>query len=320
MEGKVTTAALIGIAVGDALGVPYEFRSTEQMRSKPATDMIGYGTHNQPPGTWSDDSSLTFCLADALVHSGDLKSIAARFVSWRNMSYWTPRGEVFDIGGTTYRSISLLENILSSEEYQQLEELIEQSDEQQNGNGSLMRILPLLFKIQGLPLKDQFQQVTKISSLTHRHIRAAMCCQIYLNLAERLLYDDSLPEAYETTRQHIQRLWDEIKFPEDERPHFNRLIQQDIRTLKYKDLRSGGYVIETLEAAFWCLLNTNSYSEAVLAAVNLGHDTDTTAAVVGGIAGIHYGMEGIPEFWIVQLARMEEIILLGDQLWEKFSN
>ena len=100
--------ALLGVAIGDAVGVPYEFRSEDRMKADPCKEMIGYGTHNQPPGTWSDDSSLTFCLAESLTGGYDLKDIAKTFILWKSTAYWTAHDQVFDIGMTTSKSITAL--------------------------------------------------------------------------------------------------------------------------------------------------------------------------------------------------------------------
>ncbi len=113
-------AALLGVAIGDAVGVPYEFSSRAQMKSKPATDMTEFGTHDQPKGTWSDDSSLTFCLAEALVHEYSLKEISSNFIKWKNEGYWSARGEVFDIGFTTKTAINRLEQLINSNQIEDL--------------------------------------------------------------------------------------------------------------------------------------------------------------------------------------------------------
>ena len=103
---------LLGVAIGDAIGVPYEFSEREEMIKNPAKEMVGFMEHNQPPGTWSDDSSMTFCLAENLLEGYDLKSLSVKFIKWRNEAYWTARNNVFDIGMTTSRAISRLERII----------------------------------------------------------------------------------------------------------------------------------------------------------------------------------------------------------------
>jgi len=319
MKSNQVADALLGVAIGDAVGVPFEFSSRDQIKTNPATDMIGYGTYNQPPGTWSDDSSLTFCLAEALVDGYDLKAISENFIQWRNKAYWSARGRVFDIGMTTLKAISRLQNILESNELEELEQQKYYGDEYDNGNGSLMRIMPLLFFIKGRPIQEQFEIVWEISALTHRHIRAAMSCLIYLKLAEFLLDGLDKEAAYAKTRKTITLFWDEMKFSLKERKHFEKLIQNDIRSTKIDDLKSGGYVIEVLESSIWFFLNKESYRDTILSIINIGHDTDTSAAIAGGLAGIYYGAEGIPGKWIELLARKEDILELADRLDKKYN-
>lgn len=320
MKSKLPSAvdALLGLAIGDAIGVPFEFSSREEMQKNPATGLSGYGTHNQPPGTWSDDSSLAFCLAESLLNGYDLKDISEKFIAWKMQGYWTARGSLFDIGMTTSKAISRLRKIISSKNLDELKTQKNYGDEMDNGNGSLMRILPLLFYIKGRGIQEQFDKVWEISALTDRHIRAAMSCLIYLKLAELLLYGQDKLEAYQSMRREILAFWEEINFPNEERTHFEKVIQKDIREVPWSDLRSGGYVIEVLESSIWFLLKEESYEKTILGIINLGHDTDTSAAIVGGLAGLYYGSDNIPEYWIVSLAKMEEIIALGEKLDEKY--
>lgn len=318
MESNKVIDALLGVAIGDAVGVPFEFSSRDIMKSDPAKGMIGYGTYNQPPGTWSDDSSLTFCLAESLVEGYDLKDISEKFIKWKNEAYWSARGKVFDIGMTTSRAISRLRQIIEDEELEELKRQKDYGDEYDNGNGSLMRIIPLLFYVKGKSIAEQFEIIWEISALTHRHIRAAMSCLIYLKLAEKLLEGKNKEIAYSEMRDEILNFWNAMEFSEEEREHFRRLIQNDIRETEIDELKSGGYVIEVLESSIWFFLKRETYEEAILSIINIGHDTDTSAAITGGLAGIYYGQEGIPEDWIVSIARLEDIMELGIRLKEKY--
>ena len=108
MKSNKVLDAIMGVAIGDAVGVPFEFRSREDMEENPATDITGYGTYNQPHGTWSDDSSLTFCLAQSLIQGYDIKDMSEKFIKWRDEAYWTAHNEVFDIGKTTSIAISVV--------------------------------------------------------------------------------------------------------------------------------------------------------------------------------------------------------------------
>lgn len=316
MKSNIVTDALLGVAVGDAVGVPFEFRSRDEMQQNPATEMIGHGTYNQPKGTWSDDSSLTFCLAESLINGYDLQDISEKFIKWVDEAYWTAHDELFDIGITTSIAISRLKQIVDEGNLDELKRQKHYGDDRDNGNGSLMRIIPLLFYIKGKPIKEQFEIVWEVSALTHRHIRAAMSCMIYLKLSEKLLQGKEKQVAYSEMRGEITDLWSEIDFLEKERKHFEKVIQNDIRETKIEDLKSGGYVIEVLESSIWFFLNKDSYKETILSIINLGHDTDTSAAIAGGLAGIYYGQKGIPKEWVGSIARVEDIMELGSKLNE----
>lgn len=317
-ENKINDA-LLGIAIGDALGVPYEFRNTEQMLANPCKEMIGYGTHNQAPGTWSDDSSLTFCLAESLTKGYNLSHIAKQFILWRKIAYWTAHENVFDIGVTTRHAISRLEDYLENNTFEDYKLHKHTAHEHSNGNGSLMRIMPLLFIIKGKPIQEQFDIIWDVSALTHPHIRSAMCCLIYLKLAEFILDGEKKINAYFKMREVIEAFWKEMDYPKYEQFLFQRIIQNDVRYLTYEELKSGGYVMESLEASLWCFLQQHSYEKAVLSAVNKGHDTDTTAAITGGLAGLYYGKQTIPQYWVASLARLEDILDLGERLNETLS-
>lgn len=319
MEQNPVLDALLGVTIGDALGVPYEFSSREQMRKYPAKGMVGHGTHNQPKGTWSDDSSLTFCLAESLVEGYHLVDIAKRFIWWKEKGYWTARGRVFDIGSTTSKAISRLAILVENEDWETLNNQKQLGEESENGNGSLMRIIPLLFDIKGLPIAQQFDKIWEVSALTHRHIRAAMSCLIYLKLAEKILLGVEKSTAYHQMQAEIAEFWDSINFPLEEQIHFKNIIQQDIKNTNIEDLKSGGYVIEVLESSIWFFLQKDTYEETVLSIINLGHDIDTSAAIAGGLAGLYYGMKGIPDLWLAFIARLEDIMDLSEKLYNKIS-
>ena len=302
---------LFGVAVGDALGVPVEFKSRETIAQKPVTDMIGFGTHDQLPGTWSDDSSLTFCLADVLADGYSLQKIADSFVNWLYNEQWTARGEVFDVGMATRVAI---ERVL----HKVRPDLAGEFDESSNGNGSLMRILPLLFYIKDKPVKERFAIAKEVSSITHGHVRSVIACFYYLEFARSLLANNDPESVYQKVKTEVSSFLEGTTINPDEIALFDRLLKGDIYMLPVTEIQSSGYVLHTLEAAIWCLLTTTNYSEAVLKSVNLGLDTDTTAAVTGGLAGLIYGFESIPEHWVIMLARKNDIDALAERLAGKY--
>jgi ADP-ribosylglycohydrolase len=303
-------SALLGVAIGDALGVPVEFTDHMEIKKHPVSEMMGYGTHNQPPGTFSDDASLTFCLAEALTQDFDLNTIAANFIKWKNDNYWTATGDVFDIGITTSRAISKLGAGVKPE-------LAGGFEARDNGNGSLMRIAPLVFYLLDKPIDERFEITRQVSSITHGHIRSVIACFYYLEFAMGIIEGKDKFKIYKYLQKSIPDFLLSISIDDFEIEHFSRLLKQDISLVEPDTIKSGGYIIETIEASIWCLLTTDNYNDAVLKAVNLGHDTDTTAAITGGLAGLLYGMDNIPIQYRKTIARYDDIINLAERMYDK---
>lgn len=289
---------IMGLVVGDALGVPVEFRKRDTYE---VTDMIGFGTYNQKPGTWSDDSSLTLATVESMGRTGkvDPTDIMKNFLDWLEDGWFTPYGDVFDVGGATRRAITRFAKGTKPLD-------CGGKTRMDNGNGALMRILPVAM----LPDNgDKQAQILNVAHLTHAHFISDFACMIYTAIVEGLLSETGKEAAvqnalYRTEIENIAAYSDFIRLPE-------------IQHLKRDEIKSSGYVVDTLEAALWCFLNTETYRDCVLAAVNLGEDTDTVAAVAGGLAGIYYGTggeAGIPESWIEQIARKDWIREICDRI------
>lgn len=312
MNNSQVLSGLMGVCIGDALGVPVEFSSRHERTINPVTEMIGYGAHNQPPGTWSDDSSMTLCLAECLCDGFDLEAITHSFYRWRYEDYWTPRGKVFDIGGTTAAAISRIKKGVAAVE-------AGGKEDRNNGNGSLMRILPLAYTYKNLDFPELIQQVHDCSCITHGHLRSQMACGIYISIAICLLEGLDLKTAYLKGIEKIKQIYSEEKYA-GELHRFQKILNGEVQNIPLTGIHAGGYVLDTLESSLWCLLNTNSFAEAVLKAVNLGEDTDTTGAVTGGLAGIYYGIENIPNEWIEVIARKDDIFNLAARLENALSD
>lgn len=287
MKNKVYDA-IIGLAVGDAFGVPYEFTPRESVKVN--RDPIGYGTHNQPPGTWSDDTSMILATMDALTEKElDPYVVGDNFVNWLIYGKYTPHGRVFDVGCRT---------LIALQHYRQTGHPLEEAEITDNGNGSLMRILPLAF----LDCDDDL--INEISALTHPHEISKACCRIYVKFAKAIIDGcDNLEEKL-------------IELNRDE----NEILNIDaIFDSSIKGIKSSGYVVDSLEAALWSFLHTKKYEDAIVAAVSLGYDTDTIAAITGGIAGLYYGVESIPENW-KKLANIDLIHKIIDKFVKNMSN
>ncbi|MFY0253595.1 ADP-ribosylglycohydrolase family protein [Chitinophaga sp. 30R24] len=303
------TGAFYGIAIGDALGVPVEFKTRSFLSENPITTLTGFGCWNQPPGTFSDDTSLTFCTAESLIAGYDIHTMAQTFVRWAQFGYWGAHNEVFDIGHTTRRALQRVAVGTSPFVSGGFEEF-------ENGNGSLMRMMPLAFYlVKENDIHQRYQTVKEVSGITHQHFRSVLGCFIYVEFLRHLLSLKNLQHAYAQMQRSVNAYLHMQPFNPAEVKYYERILQQQIAAVPVQQIDSSGYVVHTLESALWCLLNTNTYESCVLAAVNLGGDTDTTGAVAGAIAGLHYGINQIPAAWIEQVAQSAAI----KQLAQHFS-
>ena len=303
---NIVLDGIMGLVVGDALGVPVEFQSRDSLEKEPVTGMRAYGTYGQPAGTWSDDSSLTLALLDSLKKGLDYKDIMDKFLGWYERADYTPHGQMFDIGNATSAALRRYKSGCAPLE-------AGGTSKGDNGNGSLMRILPILFyllKHYGEDFTEKaeaFEIIHNISALTHGHRRSMMACGIYICLAKSLI---GLKDKERAVKEGLKTAFAYYKNQADfknEEQHFITLEDEDFKNLPEDDIESGGYVVDSLKASLWCLLNTGSYADCVLKAVNLGKDTDTTAAIAGGLAGLFYGYEAIPEDWLGVISRREYV-------------
>ncbi len=307
--------ALLGHCIGDALGVPVEFQSRHTLREKPVSDMLSGGSHGQPAGTWSDDSSLMLCTTEVFVRGFSYVDVAKNFIEWFEKGYWSARGEVFDIGNTTKRAIIELERLLLIENKH--DKILDAglSDENHCGNGSLMRILPAAIWRCRLKIEEGFELVHNLSKLTHAHPRCLIACGIFSQIVVEVINGKTKEKAYLEGITLSKSFYERQKVFREELKHFEKILNGTLHKTPEFHIHSTGYVIHTLEAALWCFLTTSSFRDAVLKAVNLGEDTDTTAAVTGGLAGLYYGLKDIPENWINTIARKDDIISLANEFY-----
>ncbi|MGI5920471.1 MAG: ADP-ribosylglycohydrolase family protein [Syntrophomonadaceae bacterium] len=310
MNKQQLMGGLLGVIVGDALGLPVQFASRQELKLKPVKDMKGWGVSNMPSGSFSDDGSLTLCLAESLTEVGlNPEDAAQRFLRWYNEGYWTPTGFAYDIGRSTARAMENLNNGVAALE-------AGPSEVMDNGNGSLMRILPAALYLAGETPAELALGIWDMSRITHGHPLACSACYLYALMVRELLTGVDPREAY----AKLCTLPEEVLaagIAPGERQHFARILEGKLYELPEEKIKSTGYVIDTLEAALWCLLLYNDFASTILAAVNLGDDTDTVAAVSGGLAGIVYCLEGIPEGWRQQLIRRDEILVLAERFADK---
>ena len=301
---------IFGSAVGDALGVPIEFTARVSDKSKKLRDMVGYGSHHVPAGTWSDDTSMTLATLDSIQEKKgiDYTDIMNKFIEWYDNAKYTATDEVFDIGNATASALYSYKssNIAPIE--------CGGKSERSNGNGSLMRFLPIAeyLSYSNLPEAEEVQIVKNSSALTHGHEISMLGCYIYTVFIKSLNKGNDKYQAYRDVCSSDYSKY----FSQETISKYSRILDGNLDKLYEMDIKSSGYVISTLEASLWCTLKTDSYEESIVEAINLGSDTDTVGAVTGSITGKIYGYDNIPDRWISKLRKADYL----EELCNKFDN
>jgi len=303
---NIWTDGIFGVITGDALGSSVQFEERAAVAKHPVTDMRENETFHLPAGSWTDDSSLTLALLDSICKTDrlDLRHIMNCFVDWLDHGAYTPYGYAYDIGTGTLQAINAYKQ--GRDPYQ-----CGSKSEQNNGNGSLMRIMPacLYCYEQGMEDNEAIQAIHEVGSLTHAHIRPNIACGLYYFMVKAIVsgkgvsFKDRLQEGMDLGFAYYEKALQD---------HENLAYYDRLRDLSAfaqvpaEKISSSGYVVDTLEAAVWAVVNTDSYESALLKAVNLGNDSDTVGAVAGGLAGLGYGCGGfwgIPDKWIEALQK-----------------
>lgn len=309
---NIWKAGIFGVVAGDALGCPVQFESREKVATHPVTGMRGYGTFNLPAGSWTDDSSLTLALLSSIADTGsmNLKHIMDNFVDWLEHGVFTPYGYAYDIGFGT-------ESAIINYERGGNPHICGGTSEENNGNGSLMRIMPacLYCCAKKMNAEEALKAIHAVGSLTHAHIRANIACGLYYWMTDAVLNGEgSLIGRLQKGLDAGFACYEKKQISPNELQYYARLRDlAAFRKTPAEDIQGSGYVVETLEAVVWTLITTDSFEKALLQVVNLGRDTDTTGAIAGGLAALYYGYDAIPEAWVNEIQRKEWI----EELCEK---
>ena len=316
--------AIMGIVVGDAFGCPVQFKSREMVSAHPITRMYGYGTFNLPEGSWTDDSSLTLALLDSIYRNKEIDpdEIMENFMKWLDDGDFTPYGTAYDIGSGT---IAAIDRYRSTRKWWQCGS----NDEWNNGNGSLMRIIPACIYCSIMITRGEYTEqdavntIHAVGSLTHGHIRSNIACGLYFFMVHQVLTEEG--PFFNILQNGLSNGFTFYEqFLENGGNNKDLLLYSRIKDLTSfasipeNQINSSGYVIDTLEAAIWSLINTCSFDQAIIKAVNLGDDTDTVGAVTGGLAGLYYGYDQIPEDWLSVIKRkdwIEEICIKTSEVF-----
>lgn len=290
---------LVGLAVGDAVGTTNEFKRNPD----PISDMVGGGPFFLEPGEWTDDTSMALCLADSLIQKAkfDYTDQLEKYVAWWKHGYNSVKGFCFDIGNTTQTA---LQNFIVTGD-----KVSPFSDNRKAGNGSLMRLAPIVIAFGKTDLVNTCYWAGESSKTTHSAINCVSACRYFamlLYLASHFTSKDALASAYSAVLDdHLELTLDVAD-----------IANTDFRVLQYSAVQNpSGYVITSLLAALYCFYNTDTFKDGCLMAANLGGDADTVAAIYGQLAGAYYGLDGIPQEWFDRLVWNERIVALADGLF-----
>ena len=280
--------AFWGLATGDALGAPIEFYPRDRLPE--IREMTGGGKFNLPPGAWTDDTSMALCLGHSLIHSPDLDAadLLNRFWNWATKNELCSQDKAFGFGQNTLRTLMKF--------YKTGQLTADSTGKHSDGNGSIMRLSPVAI-VHHTDIEETRRVARRQSFTTHASQKGADCCEFLGMLLHHLFSGLSLSEALIAIENHeATSFWD---------PIVQDLVRGTWMNKTRPDIASTGYVVHTLEAALWSVYHTTSFEDALILAVNLGHDADTVGAVSGQIAGALYGVQSIPKRWLDTLAKQD---------------
>ncbi|WP_261796027.1 ADP-ribosylglycohydrolase family protein [Numidum massiliense] len=289
----------IGLAVGDSVGAAVEFQVPGTFAA--VTDMIGGGVHDIEPGEWTDDTSMALCLAESLLESDgfDANDQMQRYLKWFREGYFSCRENSFGVGKMAEEALVQFEE--TGDPYSGL------NNPEKAGNGSLMRLLPIALYYAG-DVEQAIEYATKSSLTTHGATESIDACRLFAHVLVQTV------RGVEKEKLFGETLW----------PHRHQLTEKvaEIAAGSYKtkeppEIRASSYVVESLEAALWAFHRSTSFEEGLLMTVNLGDDADTTGAIYGQLAGVYYGMAGIPRRWREQLKKRSLIMRTADHIYMK---
>ena len=285
--------ALLGLACGDAIGTTAEFKPRGSFPL--ITDMEGGGPFHLVPGQWTDDTSMALCLASSLIEKGfDLHDQIHRYVRWHEHGYMSSNGKCFDIGNATWDALDAFKRTGNA--------LAGSTDPESSGNGSIMRLAPIPIHYLDTPELALDLSVEQ-SRTTHQSPECLMACRLLGEVLIRALQGKSKDEVLAPSQQVLKLS-----------PGLKSIASGQYKSKTMDEIRGTGYVVQSLEAAFYCFWNTDNFRDCILMAANFGQDADTTAAIAGQVGGAYYGESGIPVGWLEKLTMAREIGQMAEHL------
>ena len=292
---------LMGLAAGDAVGTTVEFMKPGSF--PPVTDLVGGGPFRLNPGEWTDDTSMALCLADSLIACGgfDPDDQMDRYLRWRDDGYLSSNGRCFDIGITVSDALNRYRDTG--------EPFAGSTDPYSAGNGSLMRLAPVPLFFASDP-EYAIHMSGDSSRTTHGAATCVDACRYFGGLIVGAVQGESKEELLSPRYSPVAGLWERQSLCVE----INEIAAGSFKSKEPPEIVGSGYVVQSLEAALWAFHRSSTFEEGCLLAVNLGDDADTTAAIYGQIAGVHYGFDGIPATWRERIAEGALITKLADGL------
>lgn len=299
--------SLIGLAIGDAMGVPLEFKPPGTFR--PVHAMVGGGPFGLKSGEWTDDTSMALCLAESLIRCTgfDLKDQLARYCDWYHNGHLSSNGKCFDIGDTTRSALLHFEE--TAEPYSGL------TDPHSAGNGSLMRLAPVPLAYAKTPSRA-IELSGESSKTTHALDKCVDACRYMGALIVGAAQGYSKEQLLSPQFSPVEHYWNLHPLTSK----IYTIANGSFREKEPPEIRGKGYVVDSLEAALWAFARTETFQEGCLAAVNLGHDADTTGAIYGQLAGAYYGVAAIPDEWKNTIVKRELIEQFSKDLFRLASD
>lgn len=308
MNKDIVINGIMGFIIGDAMGVPLEFQKRELFKNSKVIDMIS-SDRVGAKGVWSDDSSMVIATMKSIIDNKgkiNYESIMDNFILWVSNKDFIATDKAFGIGRATFLALGNYYN----KRYEKITDC-GMKGFNYNGNGSLMRILPIAYYCYYKKLNDDeiYHLVKDISSLTHSHEISILGCFIYVLLVIELLSGEEKENAYSNIKKHNYRKY----FSLENIKYYDRLLNNDISKLNVDSISSMGFIVDTLEAVIWCFINNNSYDKCVIEAINLGNDSDTIGALVGGLSGIYY--DNLPSKWLDSIVKKDYLLKLSNDYY-----
>jgi ADP-ribosyl-[dinitrogen reductase] hydrolase len=281
---------LVGLACGDAVGTTSEFQKRDKF--PPVRDMVGGGVFNLQAGQWTDDTSMALCLADSLLEMDGFcgNDQMERYHRWWKTGYNSSNGKCFDVGTATVQAITNYRN-----DELKNRNFYGDDNPRSAGNGSLMRLAPIAIFYSNGTVDNLMYNAGDSSKVTHATAECVDSCQYFALLLHKAFTATSKHQLFEVQYNPFTGALTDI------------LSDDNYVKLTRDQVKSTGYVIDSLQAALWCFHTTNSFEDAILLAANLGDDSDTVAAICGQLAGAFYGWDAIPDRWKDKLTRQQHI-------------